>query len=86
MAVYGRPASDFSVTSTGSIGIGTSLTSTSARLQIDSTTQGFLPPRMTSTQRAAIATPAEGLIVFQTDGTIGLYVYANSTWRTLAMV
>jgi hypothetical protein len=58
----------------------------SAVLQADSTTKGFLPPRMTSTQRTAIATPAEGLIVFQTDGTIGLYVYANSTWRTLAMV
>ena len=61
-------------------------TAASAVMEITSTTQGFLPPRMTATQRTAIATPAEGLIVFQTDGTIGLYVYANSTWRTLAMV
>jgi hypothetical protein len=58
----------------------------SAQLQVDSTTQGFLPPRMTLAQRTAIATPAEGLIVFQTDGTIGLYVYANATWRSLTMV
>lgn len=67
-------------------GSDTATSSASALVRIESTTKGFLPPRMTAAQRAAIATPAEGLIVFQTDGTIGLYVYANSTWRTLAMV
>lgn len=36
----------------------------SAKLQIDSTTQGFLPPRMTQAQRDAISAPAEGLIVY----------------------
>jgi hypothetical protein len=82
MAVYGRPASDFSVTSTGSIGIGTSLTSTSARLQINSTTQGFLPPRMTTTQKNAIASPAEGLVVY--DSTLGkLCVRTASAWETI---
>ena len=70
----------------GQVSIGSSTLNASAALQITSTTQGFLPPRMTATQRAAITTPAEGLVVFQTDGTIGLYVYANATWRTLAMV
>ena len=35
-----------------------------AKLQVDSTTQGFLPPRMTTTQRNAIAAPAEGLIIY----------------------
>jgi hypothetical protein len=39
----------------------------SAVLQADSTTQGFLPPRMTTAQRVAIASPANGLIVFDTD-------------------
>jgi hypothetical protein len=53
---------------------------------MDSTTQGFLPPRMTAAQRTAIASPAEGLIVFQTDSVIGLYIYANATWRTLGMI
>lgn len=38
----------------------------SAKLQVDSTAQGFLPPRMTTTQRDAIASPAEGLIVYNT--------------------
>jgi hypothetical protein len=70
----------------GALSIGVTTANASALLQLDSTTKGFLPPRMTATQRAAISTPAEGLVVFQTDGTIGLYVYANATWRTLAMV
>lgn len=66
--------------------IGTASINASALFQMDSTTKGFLPPRMTQTQRTAIASPAEGLIVFQTDGVIGLYIYANATWRSLTMV
>ena len=58
----------------------------SAQLQIESTTKGFLPPRMTQAQRQAIVSPAEGLIVYQTDSVIGLYIYANSVWRTLGMI
>jgi len=58
----------------------------SARLSVNSTTQGFLPPRMTAAQRGAIASPADGLIVFQTDGTIGLYVYASAAWHALTML
>jgi hypothetical protein len=38
----------------------------SAILQADSTTKGFLPPRMTDTQVRAIATPADGLVVYNT--------------------
>jgi hypothetical protein len=58
----------------------------SAVLQIDSTTQGMLPPRMTSAQRVAIASPAEGLVVVQTDGTSGLYLYIGGVWRVVAVV
>jgi predicted heme/steroid binding protein len=68
------------------VGLGTASIDASALLQIDSTTKGFLPPRMTSAQRLAISTPAEGLIVYQTNGVIGLYIYANATWRSLTMV
>ena len=53
---------------------------TSAVFEIVSTTKGFLPPRMTSAQRLAIATPATGLIVYQTDGTEGLYIKKSSAW------
>jgi len=38
----------------------------SAQLQIDSTTRGFLPPRMTDAQIRAIASPAEGLVAYNT--------------------
>ena len=37
-------------------------------VEVSSTTQGLLPPRMTSTQRGAITSPATGLVVYQTDG------------------
>ena len=39
----------------------------SAVLEVSSTTKGFLPPRMTTAQRVAIASPVNGLIVFDTD-------------------
>lgn len=45
----------------------------SAMLDVKSTTKGFLSPRMTQAQRLAISNPATGLLVFQTDGTPGLY-------------
>jgi hypothetical protein len=46
----------------------------SAMLDVKSTTGGLLAPRMTSAQRIAIASPATGLIVYQTDGAAGLYM------------
>jgi hypothetical protein len=55
-------------------------------VQIDSTTQGFLPPRMTLAQKNAIATPAEGLIIYQTDGTKGLYLYDGASWRAITII
>ena len=70
-----------------SIQAGGGTTNASAVLQADSTTKGFLPPRMTSTQRAAISTPSVGLVVYQTDGTEGLYIYTNANgWKSLAIV
>ena len=71
------------------LGIGTSTPDASAKVQIDSTTQGFLPPRMTSLQRGNILSPAVGLMVYQTDDDLdagkpkGVYVYDGTTWRRL---
>ena len=62
------------------------ITSASAILDIQSTTKGFLPPRMTAAQKNAIASPAAGLIIYQTDGTIGLYLYDGTIWRAITMV
>ena len=62
------------------VGIGTSTPDASAALELSATDKGFLPPRMTAAQRTAIGTPATGLMVYQTDGTAGLYVYNGSKW------
>jgi len=64
----------------GSFGIGTTAPAASAKVEIVSTTQGLLPPRMTTTQREAISTPAEGLLVY--DLTLHkLYCYDGSAWQ-----
>jgi sugar lactone lactonase YvrE len=66
-----------------SVGIGTTAPAASAALEVRSTTQGLLLPRLTSVQRAAIASPAAGLLVFQTDNTPGVYYYDGATWRNM---
>jgi hypothetical protein len=70
----------------GSLLLGTNTNVASSIFTMESTTQGFLPPRMTAAQRTAIASPAQGLIVYQTDSVIGLYIYSNFVWRSLTMV
>ncbi len=52
----------------------------SAALQVNSTTQGFLPPRMTNAQRLAITSPAVGLMVYCTDAIEGLYINKSTGW------
>jgi hypothetical protein len=54
----------------------------SAILQADSTTKGFLPPRMTTVQRDAIASPAAGLMIFNTT-TSKANVYTGTAWDAL---
>lgn len=49
------------------VGIGTNTPDNSAILHLESTTMGFLPPRMTYAQRDAIVNPAQGLVVFITE-------------------
>jgi hypothetical protein len=59
----------------------------SAALDVSATTQGFLPPRMTATQRDAILFPATGLVVFCTNCGINggeLEVFAAGIWRNMA--
>jgi hypothetical protein len=74
-------------TQTGSVGINNSAPDASAILQIDSTNKGFLAPRMTAAQRTAITSPAVGLVVYQTDGTEGLWLYTSANgWKALAIV
>lgn len=63
----------------GNVGIGTTAPNASALLDISSTTQGVLFPRMTNAQRQAIATPATGLIIYNTDCNSFDY-YKGTTW------
>jgi hypothetical protein len=56
----------------------------SAMLDVSSTTQGVLVPRMTASQRTSITSPATGLLVYQTDGTTGFYFYNGSGWSSLS--
>ncbi len=53
----------------------------SAQLQVDSTTKGFLPPRMTTTQVDAIE-PTAGLVIYDTT-TNKLQCYDGSSWNNL---
>ena len=64
----------------GNVLINTTTDVASSKLTIESTTQGFLPPRMTTTQRNAIASPAAGLVVYDnTDNKH--YGYNGTTWN-----
>jgi hypothetical protein len=54
----------------------------SAILELSSTTKGFLPPQMTTAQKNAIATPANGLMVFDTD-LVRPCFFNGATWITL---
>ena len=64
------------------VGIGTSTPNSSAKLDVTSTTQGFLPPRMTSAQRDAIISPATGLIIYNTTNN-RLEINSASSWQML---
>ncbi len=66
------------------VGIGTTTPDASSALDITSTTKGLLIPRMTNVQRDAISSPATGLMIYQTDGTVGFYYYNGSSWDEVA--
>ncbi|MCR5886640.1 hypothetical protein LRS06_02385 [Hymenobacter sp. J193] len=65
---------------TGSVGIGTSTPDAKAALDISSTDKGLLIPRLDSVQRAGIAAPPDGLMVFQTDGRQGFWYALGGQW------
>ncbi len=61
------------------IGIGTTNPEASAALEIKSTTQGLLMPRMTEAQRNAIVAPAAGLFIFNLDFNC-VQFYKGAVW------
>jgi hypothetical protein len=72
------------ITTSGSVGIGTTAPDPSAILDLTSTTQGFLPPRMEESERDAISA-ADGLIIFNIN-TQELNVWAGGSWRKIVMI
>lgn len=79
----------FSCTLFAQVGIGISTPNTSAQLDVTSTSKGFLPPRMTYSQRSAIVSPVAGLMVWCSNcGSNGVYngemqVYNGSSWTNM---
>ena len=65
----------------GALSIGVTTANASALLQVDSTTQGVLFPRMTTTQKNAISSPAVGLIVY--DTTLNKLCVYTGAWQTI---
>lgn len=80
------------ITNTGNVGIGTTAPDASARLDVTSTNQGFLPPRIALTAKnvaTPVATPATGLMVYNTatagtapnNVTPGYYYWDGTRWN-----
>ena len=69
----------FSTSISAQVGIGTTSPDASSALEVASTDKGFLMPRMTTVQREAIAAPANGLMVFDTE-TNSQWTYFGGAW------
>jgi hypothetical protein len=66
----------------GQLTLGGLTPAATASLDIQSTTRGFLPPRMTTTQKNAIVSPATGLVIY--DSTLNkLCVFTGTVWETV---
>lgn len=70
------------VTPEGNFGFGTNTPNPSALLDLTSTTKAFLPPRMTTVQRDAIASPVAGMVVFNTITNV-LEFHNGTSWGTV---
>ena len=83
----GNNANGQGIVDLGNVVLGAVSGASSAALDVTSTTQGFLPPRMTQVQRDAISNPVEGLMVWCTDcGTNGLLSgYDGIGWANLEL-
>ena len=66
---------------TGNVGIG-GTANTDAKLDIAATNKGILIPRITLANRPA--SPADGLLIYQTDNTPGFYYYNSGSWKRMA--
>jgi hypothetical protein len=74
--MYAASGQNVAINTDGSVADATAL------LDVKSSTKGMLVPRMTTTQRTGIATPATGLLVFDID-TNAFWYYNGTSWTKL---
>jgi hypothetical protein len=81
-ALFSNTTERMRIAAAGNVGVGTSSPNAAAVLDVSSTTQGFLPPRMTTTERNDITTPPAGLMVYNTT-TNKLNFYNGTAWEAV---
>ena len=82
LQVRNRATNVITVAANGNTGFGTATPNAAALIDLTSTTKGFLPPRMTTTQRDAISSPPSGLLVYNTT-TGKLNVRGAAAWEVV---
>jgi hypothetical protein len=75
------PTERMRIDSAGNVGIGTNAPNANAILDVSSTTKAFMPPRMTTTQKNAIASPTAGMVVY--DTTLNKLCVYTTAWETI---
>lgn len=74
--------SNFIYNNGSSVGVNNNAPDLSSLLDVKSTTKGFLPPRMTTVERNAIVTPAQGLVIFNITSKC-FEVWSGASWISL---
>lgn len=67
----------------GNVGVGTPTPNAAALLDISSTTKGFRPPQMTTTQKTSISSPPAGLVIYDTTLNKLCVCVTGSVWQTV---
>lgn len=67
------------------IGIGTNSPDAKSVLQLQSTSKGFILSRMNTSQRVAISSPANGLMVYDTDSS-SIFIFSNQAWKRVTHI
>jgi uncharacterized protein (TIGR02145 family) len=82
---WNKNGNDIYNSNNGNVGIGVGIPATSAKLEVASTTKGFLPPRMTYAQRNAISNPVVGLIICCTNcaSTAEIQMFNGNNWTNM---
>jgi hypothetical protein len=79
LAVYDVAAQSLAINTDGSTA------NSSAILDVKSTNKGVLIPRMSKTEKNAIASPANGLLIYQdTPDSVGFYYYKSGIWKLMS--